>query len=181
MPAYAGFAVVSFVSAEARRHMSRAWLIGLGVCTLLYALAAGRTPGWQAAVIMILALGAANGWILAAPWISIVQARDHLFFRRFSTPSVAILMLGVWAATLAITGIYQGLMAYGMLAAWFFYGMTALGLVVRRRAYWALLFVAPAFGYTILTSIVIPQAALTSTVMIASGVPAYYIWRRFLR
>ena len=49
---------------------------------------------------------------------------------RFQTPHLAILMFGAWSALLAITGTYETLAAYAMFAAWVFYGMTSLGVIV---------------------------------------------------
>jgi basic amino acid/polyamine antiporter, APA family len=170
------------------------------------ALAAERTlgPGGGAVValiVMISIVGAANGWVLTAPRIYFAQARDALFFRgfaevhpRFHTPSVAIAMQGVWAGVLAVTGTYENLTSYVMFAAWLFYGLTAAGVLILRRKYPAgprpyrmlgypvtlLLFLAVAAGFVVSTAITSPGPSLTGILLIATGVPAYYLWRRRL-
>jgi APA family basic amino acid/polyamine antiporter len=154
-----------------------------------------------AVIIMISIAGAANGWTMTSPRIYFAQARDGLFFRRFGdvhprygTPSVAILMQGIWAATLAVTGTYENLAAYAMFAAWIFYAMTAAGVLVLRRRYprrgrpyrmfgypvTLILFLAVAAGFVINTIVTTPGPALTGVLLIATGVPAYFLWRRRL-
>ena len=187
LPAFAGWPALSFVAAEIRdpkRNIPLAFLIGLGICTLLFALP--FAPDRR--VSIVLAVGAANGWLMTAPWISFAQAGDHAFFRRFGeihgrcgTPSVATLMLGVWAATLAIAGMYAGALAYGGLIAWSFYGLTALGLLRRRRYVLAIPFLLAAFAFAIHGTLGAPVAALNAILMTASGAGALFIWRRFIR
>ena len=48
--------------------------------------------------------------------------------RRFQTPGAAILWSGVWTVVLILTGSYETLYSYSILAAWIFYTMT----VARR-------------------------------------------------
>jgi APA family basic amino acid/polyamine antiporter len=81
-----------------------------------------------------------------------------------------------------------------MYAAWLFYGLTALGvLILRRKApaaprpyrMWGypvtlVLFVLVAFGFVLNTIVTTPGPALTGTLLIATGVPAYFLWRRRL-
>jgi APA family basic amino acid/polyamine antiporter len=150
-------------------------------------------------VIMISILGSANGWAMTSPRVYFAQARDALFFYRFGeihprfgTPSVSILMQGVWAAALAISGTYESLAAYAMFTAWFFYGLTALGIFTLRRRYprrgrpyrmpgypvTLFVFVLAAFGFVVNTLVTTPGPALTGILLIATGVPAYFLWRR---
>src|SRR5260370_19717147 len=93
-----------------------------------------------AATILLSIVGAINGWAMTAPRIYFAQARDGLFFRqfaavhpRFQTPHLSILMFGTWSALLALTGTYETLAAYAMYAAWVFYGLTSLGVMILRR------------------------------------------------
>ncbi|HMC63001.1 MAG TPA: amino acid permease, partial [Candidatus Solibacter sp.] len=126
------------------------------------------------------------------------MAQDGLFFRRFArihpryqTPGFSILAFGAWAALLALTGTYENLASYAMFAAWIFYGLTAMGVVVLRRKFpdrprpyrmtgypvTLFLFVAVALGFVINTFIATPVPAAVGTLLIAAGVPAYWFWK----
>jgi APA family basic amino acid/polyamine antiporter len=169
------------------------------------ALAAERTLGpaggaIAAAIVMISILGSVNGWMMTGPRIYFAQARDGLFFRgfgavhsRFGTPSMAIAMQGVWAAVMAATGTYEGVAAYAIFTAWLFYGFTAAGVFLLRRRYPArarpyrmpgypvtlVLFLAAACAFVVSTMVSAPGPALSGILLIAIGVPVYYIWRRW--
>jgi APA family basic amino acid/polyamine antiporter len=168
------------------------------------ALVAEHTMGtaggaFVSATILLSIVGAINGWAMAAPRIYFAQARDGLFFRRFAavhprfqTPHLSILMFGAWSALLALTGTYETLASYAMFAAWVFYGLTALAVLVLRRkqplrprpyrmtGYPATLmvFAAVALGFVVNTFVATPGPAITGTVLIAAGVPVYFIWKR---
>jgi APA family basic amino acid/polyamine antiporter len=150
--------------------------------------------------ILFSIVGAINGWAMTAPRIYFAQARDGLFFRRFArihprfqTPHLSILMFGGWSALLAITGTYETLAAYAMFAAWVFYGITSLGVIVLRRSQpqrprpyrmsgypvTLLVFAAVALGFVANTFATSPGPALVGTLLIAAGVPVYFIWKRF--
>jgi APA family basic amino acid/polyamine antiporter len=149
--------------------------------------------------ILLSIVSAINGWAMAAPRIYFAQARDGLFFRRFAdvhprfqTPYLAILMFGAWSALLALTGTYETLAAYAMFAAWVFYGLTSIGLMVLRRTHpgrprpyrmtgypvTLLVFAAVALGFVANTFFASPGPATVGTLFIAAGVPVYFIWKR---
>jgi len=93
-----------------------------------------------ALTILVSIVGAANGTALTAARIYFAQARDGLFFEtigrvhpRFETPHIAIAAQGVWASVLAVSGSYERLFSYVVFAAWIFYGMAAVAVVVLRR------------------------------------------------
>jgi APA family basic amino acid/polyamine antiporter len=110
----------------------------------------------------------------------------------FETPHVAIVVQGVWAAVLAISGSYELLFSYVVFAAWIFYGLAVLGVVVLRRKapdlprpykMWGypvtpIAFAAVAFWFVINTIITTPVSSLIGLAIVAAGVPVYYIWRR---
>jgi APA family basic amino acid/polyamine antiporter len=167
------------------------------------ALAAERAMGpWGGSfvslTILISIVGAINGWAMTAPRIYFAQARDGLFFRRFAeihpryqTPGFSILVFGAWSALLALTGTYENLASYAMFAAWIFYGLTSAGVLVLRRKFpdrprpyrmsgypvTLFLFVAVAVGFVINTFIATPGPAVVGTLLIAAGVPAYWVWK----
>ncbi len=168
------------------------------------ALVAERTMGtvggaFVSATILLSIVGAVNGWAMAAPRIYFAQARDGLFFRRFAavhprfqTPHLSILMFGGWSALLALTGTYESLASYAMYAAWVFYGLTSLAVLVLRREQplrprpyrmtgypvTLMVFIAVALGFVVNTFVATPGPAITGTLLIAAGVPVYFIWKR---
>lgn len=149
--------------------------------------------------ILLSIAGAANGATLTFARIYFAQARDGLFFRaagnvhpRFETPHVAILVQGVWVAVLALAGSYEILFSYVIFAAWIFYGMAVLGVIVLRRKapnlprpyrmwgypYTPLAFAAIAFWFVVNTIVSKPGPSLIGLAIVASGVPVYFFWRR---
>ncbi len=172
--------------------------------TRVGATAAERVMGgigstFVALTILVSTFGTANATIMAAPRLYFAQARDGLFFRSFArihpafqTPHISILGQGIWAAILALTGSYQQLIAYASFTFWIFYGMTVAGLIVLRqkqpdapRPYrmfgypaTAILFVVMA-GWMVVSAVISsPRTSAIGTLILASGVPAYYLWRR---
>jgi APA family basic amino acid/polyamine antiporter len=155
--------------------------------------------GLVSLTILLSIAGAANGWAMAAPRIYFAQARDGLFFSRFGsihplyqTPAFSILAFGFWCALLALTGTYETLASYAMFAAWIFYGLTSMGVMVlrykhpeRSRPYrmpgypfTLLLFLAVALGFVVNTFVVTPGPAAVGTLLIATGIPVFFVWRR---
>jgi len=149
--------------------------------------------------ILLSIIGASNGAILTFARVYFAQARDGLFFRavgnvhpRFETPHIAIVVQGIWAAVLATSGSYERLFSYVIFAAWIFYGLAVLGVVVLRRKapdmprpykMWGypvtpIAFAGVAFWFVINTIITTPVSSLIGLAIVAAGVPVYYIWRR---
>jgi APA family basic amino acid/polyamine antiporter len=168
------------------------------------ALAAERVLGaaggkFIAFAILMSIVGGLNGWSMTAPRIYFAQARDGLFFRQFAaihpkfeTPYISIIMFGAWSALLAVTGTYETLASYAMFAAWVFYALTSLGVIVLRRTQpmrerpyrmtgyplTLAIFALVAIGFVVNTFVATPGPAIIGSLFIASGVPAYYWWKR---
>ena len=153
-----------------------------------------------ALTILVSIIGSANGTTLTQARIYFAQARDGLFFPalgrvhpRFGTPYVAIAVQGVWASVLAASGSYERLFSYVIFTAWIFYGLVALAVVVLRRRWpdrprpyrmWGypltpLLFAGVAFWFVANTIVTTPGPSLIGLGIVATGVPTYYLWRRF--
>lgn len=165
--------------------------------------ALGGSAGKLIALLILLSIaGSVNGWLLAAPRVYFAQAQDGLFFRQFAevhprylTPGFSILAQGVWASMLCLTGTYETLGSFAMFAAWLFYGATAIGAMVLRKKRPDLTrpYRMPAYPllplvFTIVALVFVgnlfatdPGPAFSGTAIIAAGVPAYWIWKRFTR
>jgi APA family basic amino acid/polyamine antiporter len=150
-------------------------------------------------IILISIIGTLNGCFLTSPRIYFAQARDGLFFRRFGTihprhqtPAFAIVVQGIWAAVLLVSGGYESLLDYAMFALWLSYGAMVAGVIVLRikrpdlpRSYrmWgypatAILFLAITAWFLGNMIVTRPVPSLIATGLIAAGIPVYLFWTR---
>jgi APA family basic amino acid/polyamine antiporter len=165
------------------------------------ALVAQRTMGSLGATVvsvtvLLSVIGAINGCILTAARVPFAQARDGLFFRRFGdihprflTPSFSIVAGGVWTAILVLSGSYETLYTYSILAAWVFYMMSVGAVMVLRRKLpdlerpyrmwgypWTLwVFLVVSLWFVVNAVATEPGPSLMALLIIASGAAVYYI------
>jgi basic amino acid/polyamine antiporter, APA family len=153
-------------------------------------------------VILISIIGTLNGCFLTIPRIYFAQARDGLFFRKFGeispihkTPGFAILAQAPWAAVLVLSGSYESLLDYAMYAIWLSYLLMVAGVIVLRirrpdlpRPYrmWGypvtpVLFSVVAFWFLANMTLKRPVASLAALLLIAMGIPVYFLWVRLQR
>ena len=153
-----------------------------------------------ALIILMSIIGTLNGCFLTSPRIYFAQARDGLFFRRFSevhprhqTPSFAIVAQGLWAAVLLVSGSYESLLDYAMFAIWLSYGMMVAGVIVLRikQPAWSRPYRMWGYPITPILFLIItgwflinmiasrPMPSLAALLLIASGVPVYWLWIRY--
>ena len=160
----------------------------------------GPAGGSFVAVIILLSIiGTLNGCFITSPRVYFAQAHDRLFFSkfaevhpRFRTPAFAIVAQAMWSIVLVLSGTYETLISYAMIAFWSFYGLMVLGVMLLRRQrpdlarpykMWGypvtpilFLLVTVAFvGNTLVTQ---PVPSLTAFGLVALGIPAYFFWRR---
>lgn len=152
--------------------------------------------------ILMAIIGSINGFIMTAPSLCFAMARDGLMFAklaavhpRYRTTHCAIVAQAVWTAVLVLTGSFETLIPYAMIAAWLFYGLTVAGVAVLRSKYpdrprpyrmWGypvtpFLFTSVAAWFVANTWITQPGPSTIAFLIIASGVPVYYLWRRLSR
>jgi len=149
-------------------------------------------------LIIISTLGSLNGSILAAPRVYYAMARDGLFFRwcgrvhpRFHTPHLALLVQGIWAIVLVAAGTYEQLFTYAIFAAFVFYALTALAVVVLRRTmphaprpyrvfgypFVPIIFVLGSAWFLVNTLVEEPREAGYGLLMLGAGAVVYGFWK----
>lgn len=148
--------------------------------------------------VLLSIIGAVNGCVLTAARIPFAQARDGLFFARFGnlhprfhTPSSAIIWGGIWTALLVLTGSYETLYSYSIVAAWIFYTLTVVAVWVLRRKmpdaarpyrmwgypYTLWIFAVTSVWFIANSFINEPRPSFMAFAIIATGIAAYQIWR----
>ncbi|HET7295586.1 MAG TPA: amino acid permease [Gemmatimonadales bacterium] len=153
-------------------------------------------------VILVSIFSAANGLALTGPRMYFAMARDGLFFRslshvhpRFGTPALAVAASAVWATLLAVSGTFEQLFTYVVFASWMFAALAAASVFVLRRrrpdaprpfrvpGYPVTpgLFIAAAVAIVGNTIVGRPAQALIGLGIVATGVPAYLVWRWLAR
>jgi APA family basic amino acid/polyamine antiporter len=162
-------------------------------------LALGKTGATLIAVgIAISALGFLSQSMLTAPRVYFAIADDGLFFRKFAevserthAPIMAILLQGVAAIAIALSGTYGQILSYVTSVDFIFFGLTGAALFVfRRRDPQEAGFNAPGHPFTtglfvlacalivIATVASSPKNSLIGFAILLAGVPACLYWQR---
>ena len=148
-------------------------------------------------LVVVSALGAMSGIILAGPRVYYAMARDGLLFGwmgaihpRFKSPHAAIVAQAIWSSILVLTGTYRALFTRVVFTEWIFFGALALGVMrLRRSAGYAPAFrawgfpIAPLLFASICLIIVLnslvadPVESVSGLALVAAGLPVYYIWK----
>ena len=153
-----------------------------------------------ALAIAISTLGFLSQGMLTAPRVYFAMAEDGLFFRsvawvpkRTQVPVVAIALQGILAIVIALSGRYDQILNYVISSDFIFFGLTAATLFVFRRRQTAderpgylvpghpwttRLFVAASALIVFGTVYSHPKESLIGWLILASGIPAYLLWRR---
>jgi APA family basic amino acid/polyamine antiporter len=154
--------------------------------------------GAISALVMFSAFGALNGIVLVGPRIYYQVAHDAPSLRwlnhlhpQYHTPDRAIVIQAIWASVLVVTGSYRALFTRVIYTEWVFFALLALGVVLLRRRpgyapAWRMPLVPLAPIVFVIASLMIVvnqiRADLTNSAIglaiVASGVPAYYLWAR---
>lgn len=137
--------------------------------------------------------------ILTAPRVYYAMARDGVFFEKVGTldprsraPVIAIVLQGVWAAVIAMTGKYDQILNYVVSIDVLFFGLTGAALIVLRRREGSptegvrvplhpattLLFVLACWAISATTIIQYPRNAGIGVGILLIGVLVYQFWNQ---
>lgn len=157
-----------------------------------------RAAGAIAALVVLSALGALNGIILAGPRVYYAMAQNRLAFRWMGavhpvrhTPYLAILAQAIWSCLLVATNSYRALFTRVVYTEWFFFALLAAGLfVLRRRGDYkptvlkagyrpvAVLFIAASLGIAVNQCVANPRDSILGVGLLLLGLPMYFIWSK---
>ncbi|HYE57128.1 MAG TPA: amino acid permease [Rhodothermales bacterium] len=149
--------------------------------------------------ITISTLGFLSQGMLTAPRVYFAMAEDGLFFRRVAyvdprtrAPVVAIVLQGVLALVIALSGTYERILSYVVSVDWIFFGLTGAALFVfRRRAQdrdtggfrapghplTTGLFVLASVLIIVSTVVAAPGDSAIGLGIMLAGLPVYALWR----
>jgi APA family basic amino acid/polyamine antiporter len=163
-----------------------------------------RGAQWIAIAITISTLGFLSQSMLTAPRVYYAMARDGLFFNsvgkvfgRWGTPMVAIVLQGLAALLIAVSGTYGEILNFEVTVDFIFFAMTAAALFVLRRRqigspnafgifrtpghpFTTLLFVLSCAGIVVSAIIASPRNSAIALCIMLAALPVYYFWTRLL-
>jgi APA family basic amino acid/polyamine antiporter len=158
--------------------------------------------GLIAAGIAISTLGFLSQSMLTAPRVYFAMAEDGLFFDavaklspRSRVPVIAIVMQGLLATAIALSGKYEQILNYVVSVDFIFFGLTAMCVFIFRRRLQGTRINGPLArvpGHPLTTAVFIavcwlvvintvyqyPQNTLIGLAILLAGIPAYFFWQR---
>ena len=159
-----------------------------------------RGAQWIAFGIAVSTLGFLSQGILTAPRVYYAMARDGLFFKsvgwlspKARVPVVAIILQGVAATVIALSGRYEEILNYVISVDFISFGLTAASLFVFRRRDSTSspgLYLTPGHPYTTGVFVLACAAIVSTTIatfpansafgllILLAGIPVYLYWSR---
>ena len=148
--------------------------------------------------IAISTLGFLSQGMLTAPRVYFAMAEDGVFFRgvawvdpRTAAPVVAIVLQGIVAMIIALSGRYDQILNYVVSVDFILFGMTGISLMVFRarkpesagfrtpgHPFTTLGFVAACFLTVAGTVYKYPANSAIGLAILFTGVPVYFLWRK---
>ncbi|MFZ1082541.1 MAG: amino acid permease [Candidatus Kryptoniota bacterium] len=152
-----------------------------------------------AVAVMISAFGTVNATTMTTARVYFAMAKDRLFFKKISsvhpkykTPHVSLIVQGIWASLLTLTGTYDQLFTYVIFASWLFYALGTFGIFILRKKrpgaprpyktigypFVPLAFVIVAVWFVCNTIVTDPRDSLVGLGLVLFGLPAYLYWKK---
>lgn len=148
--------------------------------------------------IAISTLGFLSQGMLTAPRVYFAMAADGLFFRsvawvhpRTAAPVTAIVLQGVIAMIIALSGRYEQILNYVTSVDFILFGMTGISLLIFRARKpasegfrtplypaTAIFFIVSCFLVVASTVYKYPANSAIGLALLTTGIPVYFLWRR---
>jgi APA family basic amino acid/polyamine antiporter len=147
--------------------------------------------------IVVSTFGFLSQGILTAPRVYYAMARDGVFFERVGrlhprtrVPVVAIVLQGLAAATIALSGRYEQILNYVVSVDFISFGLTGAALFVYRRRgergafrvpghpWTTAFFVVSCWLVVVATILRYPRDSVIGLLILALGLPASRLWSR---
>ena len=172
--------------------------VAVGAVAVHHALGSRAATGLALAVSLML-FATVSAYIFLGPRVYFAMARDGLFFRfaarihpRFETPAFSIVVQGICALLMILTGTFEQLLTYIGFALGIFPWMAVAGVILlrrrqpaRERPYRVLgypfvpLFYLAATAYIMGAALVSrPLPSLLAILTVAAGLPIYFFMER---
>ncbi|HWP81190.1 MAG TPA: amino acid permease [Bacteroidota bacterium] len=190
---------VAYVYVLSIEQLSQSTLVASDAATVIMGPAGAS---FVTLAVILSTFGANNGYVFTGARIYYAMAKEGVFFEslatvhpKYKTPIPSLLAQGGWACFLVLTGTYEQLFTYVIFASWVFYAMSCFGVFLLRKRWpnvhrpyktWGYpytpgLFIAFSF-YLIANAIVEnPRDSIIGAMMMVSGIPAYFYWRRKIK
>jgi len=155
----------------------------------------------MAVLIMISTFGCNNGLVLSGARVYYAMAKDGLFFgatgklNRKAVPGTALVVQGVWASLLCLSGTYSDLLDYVIFAVLVFFVLvvTAIFVLRKKRPDWERPY--KAWGYPVVPALYILFAAAIAVdllifktkntfpglLIVLLGIPVYFLRKKLAR
>jgi APA family basic amino acid/polyamine antiporter len=145
--------------------------------------------------LMLSSIGTLHTSILTGARVPYAMGQDGVFFKKFGelshgtrVPVVALILQGIWACVLCLSGSFDTLTDYVVFGSWIFYALATASVFVFRRRMPDAERPYKAFGYPVVpflfllaagwllvnTMISTPVQAFTGIILILLGLPVYY-------
>ena len=149
--------------------------------------------------LMLSSLGTLHTSVLSGARVPYAMARDGLMFPILGkisegtrVPVIALIVQGIWACMLALSGSFDTLTDYVVFGSWIFYAFATASVFVFRRKYPDMERPYKAFGYPVVpvlfllvaTGLLVntiwnsPKQSFTGIFLILLGLPVYYYLTR---
>ena len=155
-----------------------------------------------AAGLLFSSVGSLHTSILTGARVPYAMSRDRLFFQSLArlspkthVPIGALVLQGVWACILALSGSFDTLTDYVVFGSWIFYGLTTASVFIFRRRLPNAERPYRAWGYPVVPAVFLlvtgwllvntllttPVQALIGLGLIIIGLPVYWYWAGYNR
>lgn len=159
----------------------------------------GRVAPWLSMMVALSCFGAMAPCLMSGARVYYAMAEDGIFFRalakvhpRWHTPVMSLVLQGIWAGVLTLSGKYEDLFTYVMFMMVLSYVLTVVGLFVLRKKqpdvprpyrctgypWLPAIYVVLGSAWALNAAIVKTKDTLVGAAIVLAGVPFYLYWKK---